>query len=231
MKIRYLDFLKMNENNNIIISIAEIEKIFKNVFDDTKVTSVKTFFDNIDGDIKLIISINNLYYDRTNIIYTKFIFNVDKTKEKIVNNECSYLYDINKHYRTFKFNNTDELQKKLDSILNKEDFGKDIKNLSDMNVRMTSLINEWFSQNKIETISVYNVKYTPLVDNMKSDSLFFKFEINIKDSEIIELSIRKIKDNEFKLTFQKGEDFQNVTISDIRGAIQTIGETIKKYLI
>lgn len=231
MKIRYLDFLKMNENNNIIISIAEIEKIFKTVFDDTKVTSVKTFFDNIDGDIKLIISINNLYYDRTNIIYTKFIFNVDKTKEKIVNNECSYLYDINKHYRTFKFNNTDELQKKLDSILNKEDFGKDIKNLSDMNVRMTTLINEWFSQNKIETISVYNVKYTPLVDNMKSDSLFFKFEINIKDSEIIELSIRKIKDNEFKLTFQKGEDFQNVTISDIRGAIQTIGETIKKYLI
>lgn len=226
MKVKYLDFLKLNESNNIIISIAEIEKVFESVFDDTKVTSVKTFFDN--G--KLIISINNLYYDRTNIMYTKFIFNVDKTKEKLIDNEFLYLYDINDNYRKIIFNSTDELKSKLNNILEKEKFGDDIKNLSDMNVQMTTLINEWFSQNKIDNISVYNVKYTPLVDNMKSDSLFFKFEINVKDSDIIELSIRKIN-NEFKLDFKKGDDFENVTISDIKGSIQTIGQTIKKYLM
>jgi len=232
MKTKYLDFIKLNENKHNIISISEIEKVFKEVFDDTKVSSVKTLYDYDEDrkETKLIISINNLFYNETNIIFTKFVFVVDDKKEKLRKNQFSYLYDINCDFRTVSFDDTDEMIIKMNEILEGEKFGQNLKDLSDISVTMTSNTNEWLSDNGVDNISIYSIKYQPLVDNISCDSLFFRFEINIDDSEFIELNIRKNEDNEFKLSFNKGDWFHHVTIPDIKGTIQTIGDTIKNYI-
>jgi len=233
MKTKYLDFLNLNENKHSVIGLSEVEKSFKIVFDETKVSSVKSLFDvNEDTDeTKLIISINNLFFEETNILYTKFIFFVNKDKTKLVKNKFHYLYDINCKFKEVLFNDIIELQLELSKILSTESFGKDIKELSDISVSMTTKTNEWLRNNKIDSISLYNIKYQPLVDNIPCDSLFFRFELNIEDSRFIELNIRKIDKNEYKLSFNEGEWFYDVTIDSINGIIQTIGETIKNYLI
>ena len=129
MKTKYLDFIKLNENSHNIISIAEIEKVFRNVFDDTKVSSVKTLYDydKIRKETKLIISINNLFYNETNIIFTKFVFIVDDKKEKLKKNQFSYLYDINCDFRTISFDDTDEMIIKMNELLEGEKFGQNLK--------------------------------------------------------------------------------------------------------
>lgn len=233
MKTKYLDFLKLNEKNNNLITISEIEKVFKEVFDESKVSSVKTLFDKDDetDSLKLIITINNLFYKDNNILFTKFIFLIDKTKQKLVKNSFNYLYDINTNFKKVNFNDIEELKIELYKILDGELFGTDIKKLSDLSVHMTSNVNKWLNDNEIDTLSVYNIKYQPLVDNIPSDSLFFRFEINIEDSDLVELNIRKNDENEFKLSFNKGDWFHHITLSDINGTIQAIGETIKNYII
>ena len=88
-----------------------------------------------------------------------------------------------------------------------------------------------FNENKIDTLSIYSINYKPLVDNIPCESLFFRFEINIEDSRFIELNIKKNKDGEFKLSFNKGEWFHHVFLEDLYGIVQVIGETIKNYLL
>ena len=234
MKTKYLDFLKLNENKHSIIGLAEVEKIFKTVFDEAKVSSVKSLYDNDEetGETKLIISMNNLFFEETNILYTKFIFLVDKDKTKLQKNKFFYLYDINCNFKEILFDDSAELSIELNKILNTESFGQDIKDLSDMSVSMTTKTNEWLSSNNVENVSVYSIKYQPLVDNIPCDSLFFRFEINIDDSRFIELNIRKNEEEgEYKLSFNEGEWFHQVIIEDIKGTIQTIGETIKNEII
>lgn len=233
MRTKYLDFLRLNENKTSVIGLSEVEKVFRNVFDDSKVSSVKSLYD-IDEDTKetkLIISINNLFFEETNIIYTKFIFPVDNKKTKLKKNKFYYLYDINCNFKEVSFNDTTELQTKLFEILNNKTFGSDLTDISDISISITTQTNEWLRINNIDTISVYSIKYQPLVDNIPCDSLFFRFEINIEDTRFIELNIRKNEDSEYKLSFNEGKWFHSVTIEDINGTIQTIGETIKNYII
>lgn len=233
MKTKYLDFLKLNENITSIIGLAEIEKLFKKIFDDAKVSSVKTLYsyDEEKEVTKLIITINNLFFEETNILFIKFIFIVDDKKRKLKKNKMFYLYDINSNFREVKFNDITDLELKLNSLLNEQEFGKDIKELSDVSVTMATSVNTWLKDNNIDNLSVYNITYHPIVDNMPCESLFFKFEINIDDSRTIDLNVRKIEDNEYKITFREGDWFHNVDIDDMKALIQTIGETIKNYIV
>ena len=231
MKTKYLDFLKLNEKKGNLITLSEIEKVFREVFDDTKVSSVKTLYDKSEKEIKLIISINNLFYNETNIIYTKFVFDVDDTKEFLKKNKLYYLYDINCNFKEVKFNDIEDLRIELFKILDGEIFGSDLKKISNLNVHLSSNVNEWLSDNGVDNTSIYGIKYQPLVDNISCDSLFFRFDINVKDLYLIDLNIRKNEDEEFKLSFNKGDWFHHITLSDINGTAQAIGETIKKYII
>ena len=233
MKTRYLDFLKMNEANEYVIGLAEVEKIIKNVFDEAKVSSVKSLYDVDDenGKTKLIISMNNLFYEQNNILYTKFIFNVDNEHTKLTDNSFTYMYDINCKFKRVKFDSITSLQEKLNTILSQNKFGSDIKKISNANISLATDVNEWLGKNGVSNSSVYSIKYQPLVDNIPCESLFFKFEINIDDTRIITLNVKKNKDHDFKLSFSEGDWFHNVFLDDVDGIVQMIGETIKKHII
>ena len=72
----YKQFMKIFEQQESIISLSEVEKVIKNIFNDTKVSSASTVYekDKETGELKLIITINNLFYERTDVLHIKFIF-------------------------------------------------------------------------------------------------------------------------------------------------------------
>lgn len=231
MKIRIKDFLKMNENNNIIISLSEIEKIINNVFNDTKVSSVNTTYEKTDEGYKLILTLNNIFYDKVDLIHNKFVFYVDKDKRQITNNFFHYLYDINCNFRTVKFNDASEIENKLNNILNKRKFGDELLTLSDLNVTMVTKVNDWLKNEDINNVSIYSIAYNPVVDVMPCESMFFKFDINIDDTHNIKMNVRKIDKNKYKVTFTENDWTVDDEISDLKALPQIIGEMIKKYII
>ena len=91
------------------IKIAEIEDIFKEIFDEEEgvVKSVETVYekpkDESSDFLKLIISIQGLSTDDSTIIHTKFLFKTDLNKNKIIDDSFLYLYDINCVYHKIDF--------------------------------------------------------------------------------------------------------------------------------
>ena len=162
---------------------------------------------------------------------TKFIFLVDDQKMRLLKNKFFYLYDINCDYKEVDFDDVDNLETKINTIINKRDFGKDIKTLSDINVTIAVDINKWLEENNIDNISIYSITYHPIVDNIPCDSLSFKFEINLDDTRFVELRLKKNSNKDYTFTFKEGKWFHDVTINDIKGMIQVIGETIKNHIV
>jgi len=226
----YNEFI--NEKNDFIVSLSDVEKIIKDVFSDTKVSSVSTIYekDKDTKELKLIITINNLFYEKTNILHTKFIFLVDNEKTKILKNKFFYLYDINCDFREVSFNDTTDLDDKLNKIIHSRDFGSDIKELSDIVITIAMDANKWLQENDVDNISIYTVTYNPIVDNVPCESLTFKFNINVDDERDIEMRLKKIGDKEYKFTFKEGDWFHDVEITDIKGMVQVIGETLKNHI-
>jgi hypothetical protein len=222
----------IREQKEYIVSLLDVENVIKNVFDDTKVSSVSTLYekDEKTGELKLILTINNLFFEKTDILHTKFVFLVDDDKTKLLKNKFYYLYDINCDYKEVKFDDINDLENKLNEIINDRDFGQDIKDLSDINVTISGDVNEWLKENDVVDISIYSITYTPIVDNMPCESLSFKFEINVDDERVIELRLRKIKENDYKFTFKEGEWFHDVTVTDVKAMVQIIGETLKNHI-
>jgi len=226
----YNEFI--NEQSDFIVGLSDIERVVKEIFNDTKVSSVSTVYeeDKKTKELKLVITINNLFYEKTDVLHTRFVFFVDDKKTKLIKNKFFYLYDINCDYREVDFEDVVHLETQLNGIIDKREFGKDITELSDINVTIAGDVNKWLEENDVDGISIYSITYHPIVDNMPCESLSFKFEINVDDERLIELRIKKLKDHEYKFTFKEGDWFHDVTITDIKGMVQTIGETIKNHI-
>jgi hypothetical protein len=231
MKIKFDDFLKMNEGKKSLISLSDVENVIKEIFDDTKVSSVSTLYEEEDGENKLIITINNLFYEETNIIHTKFVFYTDKKKSKLEHNYFHYQYDINCNYKKVNFIDISELQKKLQDILNNRNFGRDIKILSDLSITIASDVNKLLQEKDINNISIYTITYIPIVDAVPCDSLTFRFDINIDDIRTIKMIIKKNNKDEFRVTFRENEWFDDVKIGSLKALPQIITEMIKKHIV
>ena len=230
MEIKYNNFLKIYEKKNFIMSLSDVNDIIKNVFGDTKVSSVSTVYEVEDGITKLIITINNLFYEETNIIHTKFIFYTDD-KKKLSQNYLHYQYDINCNYKKVVFDDLDELEEKLTNIITERKFGRDIKILSDLSVILSTRVNELLREDDIVDLSIYTISYIPIVDNTPCDSLTFRFDINIDDIRFIKMIIKKIDKEEYKITFSENDWFLDKTITSLKAIPYTIIEMIKNYII
>lgn len=232
MKINYNDFLKIYEaDNGVVISLKEVETIMKNTFDESKVSSVSTLYEKEDGENKLIITINNLFYEETNVIHTKFVFYTDEKKRRLEKNHFHYQYDINCNYKRVDFDDTTEMEKKIKDIIDRRKFGRDIRILSDLSVTMASDVNKMLQDMDITSLSVYTITYIPIVDAVPCDSLTFRFDVNIDDTRFIKMVIKKVGKDEFRLTFSENDWFDDVTIGSLKAVPQTITEMIKNHVI
>jgi len=219
----------------IPISLKDVNNTIKDIFNETTIQSVDSIYDKQKNGYKLVIDIKNLYLENTNVIFTKLIFNVDNTKTYLLptdeNFQMNYLYDINCNYKVKMFDNLFDLKQILSDIFNRNQFGKDIKLLSEFIKSPGTLINEWFSNNDIRNISVYNVKLNFLTKITPCKSLSFNFIINLNNQIDIDFTINKQDETEFEFIFKIHNDTIKEIRSDLRLMIQVIGETLKtKYV-
>lgn len=227
------------------IRIEEIETAFKEVFseEDGVVSSVDTVYEKSKNEefLKLVISINGLSTEDINIIHTKFIFKTDLNKRNIIDNSFIYLYDINCVYHKIEFTNIIDMKKKIDDIIESNNFGEDIQILSDFTESPAMFLNYYMKRAKITEYSVFDVEYEPKFKMVSCDKTTFDFKININNNYDIELSIHKIdkdldkdKDTDdvdkYKFQFKFMDEIETIEVDGIKNIHYMIGSNIAKLL-
>ena len=213
------------------ILIGDLVSEIKNVFDSTKVLSVDSTYEKIkdSDDLRLIISMNKILYDDVNIIYTKLIFVVDNTKSKLVKEHFTYLFDINCEYVRIGFSTLEDFVNKIGDVFKNEKFGDNIKILSTFVKSPSTLINTWFEDNDVSNISIVNVKEKK-ISIMPCKSLYFEFEIDLNNNQIVDLTVTKETNSEYIFRFVvNGEEYED-TQSSFKNFVETIGDNLKNKI-
>ena len=224
-----------------MIRIAEIEQTFKDIFEEEEglVQSVETTYEMSDNEefYKLVISIHGLSMEDTLIIHTKFIFKTDLEKRNIIDNSFLYLYDINCVYHKIEFTSIIDMKKKIDDIIESNNFGEDIQILSDFIEAPAMFLNYYMRRAKITDYSIFDVKYEPKFKTTPCDSITFDFEIDINNNYKIDVSIYKIdrksdeKENDtYRYQFKFMDDIETIENDTIRNIHFTIGSNIARML-
>ena len=222
------------------IRISEVESLFKEIFDEEegKVSSVETLYEKSEDKnfYKLVISIHELSMKDTILIHTKFIFKTDINKHYIMDNSFIYLYDINCVYHKIDFENIIELKKKIEDIIESNNFGTDIQILSDFIESPAMFLNYYLKRSNITDYSVFDVKYQPKFKTCPCNEVTFDFDININNSYDIFLSIKKIDREEqedydtYKFYFTFLDDHITVESDSLKNVHFFIGSNIAKML-
>jgi hypothetical protein len=208
--------------------ISELERIIKEVFNDTKgvVENIESVYEkpkNKEDYLRLVVSVQRLTVEETIIIHTKFIFKSDLDKINIKDNYFNYLYDINCQYHTVDFDNINSVKEKLTNIIKYNKFGRDIKILSDFIDTPAKLINSYFSNNKIIKYSVTNVDYTPIETTRPCKETTFDFKIKMSNNYIFNLNIKKEDSDKYNFKFEFNEKIENVEVDNIMNVNAIIG--------
>ena len=222
------------------IKIQEIEQTFKDIFEEEEgvVNSVDTVYESPEeGDfLKLIISIQGLAVQDISIIHTKFIFKVDTDKKNLVENSFIYLYDINCVYHKIEFANILDMRKKIEDIIESNNFGEDLQILSDFIEAPAMFLNYYMRRANITDYSVFDVEYEPKFKTQPCDKTTFDFKININNNYNIELSISKVDREEedeldsYKFQFKFMDEIQTIETDTLKNVHFFIGNNIAKLL-
>lgn len=222
------------------IRIQELEETFKEIFEDVegKVSSIDTVYEMSEKEdyYKLVISIHNLSVEDTLIIHTKFIFKTDTKKQFVTDNSFIYLYDINCVYQKVRFDTVIDLKEKIEDIIKSNDFGEDIKILSDFIEAPAMFLNYYMKRAKITDYSIFDVEYSPRFKTTPCDKTTFDFKININNNYNIELSIsKKERDEEkdydtYKFRFKFLDEYKTVESDTLNNIHFMIGSNLAKLL-
>ena len=226
------------------IKISEIEEIFNEVFEEEKglVNSVDTVYETPEEDsdfIKLIISIHGLVTEDVSIIHTKFIFKCDLDKRNIVDMSFIYLFDINCVYHKMEFTNILDLKRKVEDIIESNNFGQDLQILSDFIEAPAMFLNYYMRRAKITDYSIFDVEYTPKFKTTPCDKTTFDFKFNINNNYDMELSISKVdrpSDDEednidtYKFQFRFMDEIETFESDTLKNFHFFIGSNIAKIL-
>lgn len=223
------------------IKIAEIEEMFKEIFQEEKgmVSSIETIYEKPKDDetfLKLVISIHGLATEDTNIIHTKFLFKTDTEKREIVEKSFIYLYDINCVYHKVEFDSVIDLKEKIEGIIESNNFGEDIIILSDFIEAPAMFLNYYMKRANIEDYSVFDVEYEPRFKTTPCSKTTFDFKININNNYNFEMSIYKVDRTEeeendvYKFQFRFMDDIETYETEDLKNIHYFIGSHLAKIL-
>lgn len=224
-----------------MIRISEVEQIFKDIFDEENgvVKSIETVYETptSEGDfLKLIISLHGLTLEDVSIIHTKFIFKVDSQKRQLESDSFIYLYNINCNYHRVEFESIFDMKKKVEDIIQSNDFGKDMQILSDFIEAPSMFLNYYMRRSEITDYSIFNVIYEPKFKTTPCKDTTFDFEININNNYTMNLSIRKVEAQEedeqdvYKFQFKFMDEIETVKTDMLHNIHFFIGSNIAKIL-
>jgi len=233
-----------------MLPIKSVDKIIKEVFSDSVVRSVESVYEKYDKGLRLVISVHGLEtefkhnerliieykkfleaisVESTKIIHTKFIFYCNKEKTYLIEPNFSYLYDIMCEYKkvSFKEDSEEELKDALLNIVESNSFGPDIKTLSEFLDSPARHINEYLQRDQAVTdFSVYEVEYSPKFDMAPCDYITFDFKINVNNIYDMYVSIKKQKDNDYKINCRIGEELISTDAIDLINIPRKIGDAL-----
>jgi len=213
------------------ISVGDLVNEIINIFDSTKVRSVDSVYEKIDGssDLKLIISLNKVMFDNINVFYTKLIFTTNESKGRITRNNFTYLFDVNCEYIRIDFSTLEDFSNKLNNVFKNNKFGDDIKTISKFVKSPSTLINTWFEENKITDISVTNVD-DKKIELMPCNSLYFNFKIDISNNQSVDLKLTKVNNKEYLFKFKIFEEEYDEKQANLNNLIEIIGDNLKNKI-
>jgi len=214
------------------ISIRDIETAIKESMAGSEIQFSDSVYEEKGGKLRLIIFFNKLFTKTNVVLYTKLLFEVDQNKEYLVENNngqnfFKYLYDINCQYNMKIIDDINDFKSQWTKIITDNDFGPNLKVLSEFIKQPSFLVNDWFNKNNIKDLSLTGFKYEPKIKIMPCKILSFHFVLNVNNSEEVELFIKKEGKNDFMLTFSINGKNVDVEKSDLSTMVQTIGETLK----
>lgn len=225
------------------IRIEEIEDAFKEIFneEDDVVTSIDTVYEKSNDEefLKLVICLHGLSTEDISIIHTKFIFKTDLNKRNIIENSFIYLFDINCVYHKIEFNSVIDMKKKIEDIIDSNNFGEDLQILSDFIEAPAMFLNYYMKRAKITEYSVFEVEYEPKFKMVSCDKTTFDFKVNINNNYDVEVSIHKIdkdltKDPNdvdiYKMQFRFMDEMETVESDSLKNIHFLIGSGIAKLL-
>lgn len=217
------------------ISIRDIETAIKDAMRGSEIQFSDSVYEEKDGKLRLIIFFNKLFTTTNVVLYTKLLFEVDKNKEYLVENKSGqnffkYLYDINCQYKMKIIDDINDFKTQWSNVIKNNEFGDNLKILSEFIKQPSFIVNEWFNKNNIKDISLTGFKYEPKMKVMPCKSLSFHFVLNINTSEEVELFIKKEGKNDFMITFTINGENTDIEKSDLSTLVQTICETLKENI-
>lgn len=223
-----------------MIRISEVEQVFKDIFDEENgvVKSIETVYEipQTGNDfLKLIISLHGLTKEDVSIIHTKFIFKVDLDKRNLESDSFIYLYDINCNYHKVEFDSIFDMKKKIERIIESNDFGSDMQILSDFIEAPAMFLNYYMRRSEITDYSIFSVIYEPKFKTTPCRDITFDFEININNNYTMNLSIRKLEATDddkdsYKFQFQFMDNMETVETDTLQNIHFFIGSNIAKIL-
>ena len=214
------------------IAIRDIEAAIKEAMTGSEIQFSDSVYEKKSDQLRLIIFFNKLFSAENVVLYTKLLFDVDEQKEYLEPNKTGqnffkYLYDMNCQYKMKIIDDVNDFKTQWSKIIKENDFGPNIKILSEFIKQPSFLINEWFNKNDIKDISVTGFKYEPKMKIMPCKILSFHFVLDVNNSEEVELFIKKEDKNDFIYTFNINGKNVDVEKSDLSTLVQTVGETLK----
>ena len=214
------------------IAIRDIETAIREAMSGSEIQFSDSVYEEKDGKLRLIIFFNKLFSTNNVVLYTKLLFEVDKNKEYITGNSkdqnfFKYLYDINCQYKMKMIDDINDFKNQWSKIIQNNEFGPNMRILSEFIKQPSFMINEWFNKNNIKDISLTGFKYEPKMKIMPCKSLSFHFVLNVNNSDDVELYIRKEDRNDYIYTFTFNGENDTIEKSDLTTLVQTIGETLK----
>ena len=131
------------------------------------------------------------------------------------------------------------MKKKIDDIIESNNFGEDIQILSDFIEAPAMFLNYYMKRAKITEYSVFEVEYEPKFKMVSCDKTTFDFKVNINNSYDIEVSIHKIDkdltedeedDDKYKFQFRFMDEMETIEVDGIKNIHYLIGSNIAKLL-
>lgn len=199
-------------------------------FSDSHVRNTKSVWEKSqDGNSwKWVLTLHNLNWGDTVIIFTKFILKTDSTKAELLNQQFSYLYDLNCKYRYVNFKDEQDLHNKLHTIVLKAQFGEDIQKLSHFIENPTMRLNDELAKQGITDYTVFDLSYTPKINVVPCKLAAFDFQFDINNVYQIELNIRKENNSNYVFHFKLDDETNSVEVSDLSRIEEIIIQYIKE---
>jgi len=175
------------------MKFKDAKNIVLKFFSESRVRNASPVWERMkDGkNWKWVLTIHNLNWGDTIIIFTKIILKTDETKTNLILNQFSYLYDLNCNYHFINFKNENTLKKQLSNIIFNNIFGKDIKVLSNFIENPTMKLNNELAKQHITNYTIYDIDYSPTISVTPCKISTFDFKFDINNVYQIDLNIKK----------------------------------------